>query len=127
MKNGDGGEVMHVVLTDDGKAHPVTRFEDGITAASMAPDGTLYLVSRKGAPNGRVLRLASGHYALSEAKEIVAAGEQSIQPARAPWSPPKAVSMSITWSADPRKCMSSTAKDIPRANCPCPRSRRRRR
>ncbi|MDR3437575.1 prolyl oligopeptidase family serine peptidase [Telmatospirillum sp.] len=80
VKNGDGGEVMHFVLTEDGKAHQVTRFEDGVTDATMAPEGTLYLVSRQGSPNGRVLELAPGHYDLADAKEIVPAGELSIQP-----------------------------------------------
>lgn len=80
VKNGDGGQVMHVLLTDTGKVHPVTRFEDGITAAALAPDGALYLVSRQGSPNGRVLKLAPDHYRLAEAREIVPAGEMAIQP-----------------------------------------------
>ncbi|HXP95769.1 MAG TPA: prolyl oligopeptidase family serine peptidase, partial [Telmatospirillum sp.] len=80
VKNGDGGEVMHIILTDDGKVHPVTRFEDGVKAAALAPDGALFLVSRQGAVNGRVLRLAPGRYRLADAREIVPAGEASIQP-----------------------------------------------
>jgi len=80
VRNGDGGEALQVILTEDGKAHPVTRFEDGITASSLAPDGSLFLVSRQGASNGRVLKLAAKDYRLADAREIVAAGDKAILP-----------------------------------------------
>ncbi|MTJ79524.1 MAG: S9 family peptidase [Telmatospirillum sp.] len=80
VKNGDGGEAMHILISPDGTTHQITKFEDAVTAASLSPDGTLYMVSRKDAPNGRVLMLAPGHYSLADAKEIIPAGGKAIIP-----------------------------------------------
>jgi prolyl oligopeptidase len=69
--NGDGGEVGHYVIKSDGSVAQVTRFEDKIVYAAIGPDKALYMVSRKDAPNGKVLKLAPGDTSLANAKVIV--------------------------------------------------------
>ncbi|MBI1212057.1 MAG: prolyl oligopeptidase family serine peptidase [Alphaproteobacteria bacterium] len=69
--NGDGGEVGHYVIKSDGSVAQVTRFEDKVVYAVIGPDKALYMVSRKDAPNGKVLKLAPGDTSLADAKVIV--------------------------------------------------------
>jgi prolyl oligopeptidase len=63
VANGDGGDFAHYVRDLAGKWQQVTRFEDGIKRAKLGRDGALYLLSRKNAPRGKVLRLP--HYLTS--------------------------------------------------------------
>jgi len=78
--NGDGGEVAHYVQGPTGGWHQVTRFTDQIAEAALGPDGALYLVSRQGAPRGKVLKLAPGDYTLAHAKVIVPENAAAIVP-----------------------------------------------
>jgi len=57
VSNGDGGEYMFHVRDDKGAWSQIARFEDKIIAADFGGDGNLYLLSRKGAPKGAILRL----------------------------------------------------------------------
>jgi prolyl oligopeptidase len=63
VANGDGGDFAHYLRTATGEWRQVTRFEDGIKDVKFGRDGALYLLSRKGAPRGKVLRLPVGHLA----------------------------------------------------------------
>ncbi|HSE13904.1 MAG TPA: prolyl oligopeptidase family serine peptidase [Rudaea sp.] len=78
VADGDGGEWAHWLLGADGSKSRITNFKDKIVAATVAPDHSLYLVSRQGAPNGKVLRLAPGVTDLARATTIVAEGKGSI-------------------------------------------------
>ncbi|MGB8843751.1 MAG: prolyl oligopeptidase family serine peptidase [Aliidongia sp.] len=78
--NGDGGEVAHFVLTPHGEAHQVTRFADKVTDAVLGPDGALYLVSRRDAPRGKLLKLAAHDYNLAHAKVIIPESQGAIGP-----------------------------------------------
>ena len=49
----------------------VTHFADGIVAVKPGPDAALYLLSRKNAPRGQILRLPLAHLDLADAKVIV--------------------------------------------------------
>jgi len=71
VANGDGGEFAHYVIGTDGAVKQVTQFTDKVIAGEIGPDGTLYLVSRKGTPRGRLLRLAAGDFDLSHAATLV--------------------------------------------------------
>ena len=71
VANGDGGEFAHYVIGAGGGAQQVTHFDDKIVAVTADADGALYLVSRKGAPHGRLLKLAPGLTDLSRAATIV--------------------------------------------------------
>lgn len=62
MQKGDGGEFQHYVRSLDGQWHQITRYEDRAVQAALGaptPDGkaTVYLVSLKNAPHGRLLKL----------------------------------------------------------------------
>jgi prolyl oligopeptidase len=58
VQKGDGREFELFVRGPSGGFTRVAGLEDGVVAASFGGDGALYLLSRKGAPNGKVLRLA---------------------------------------------------------------------
>lgn len=74
VKNGDGGEVAHYVMDDSGHWTQVTHFEDAIVSAKVGPESSLYLLSRKSAPRGQILKLPLSQLKLSEAKVIVPQG-----------------------------------------------------
>jgi len=74
--NGDGGEFAHYLMSLDGRWTQLTHFEDGIVSAKFGSgdrggDGTLYLLSRKDAPRGQILRLALNHPDLAQATVVV--------------------------------------------------------
>lgn len=84
VANGDGGQFMHYLLEQSsGHITPIDRFEDHVVAAALAADNTLYLVSRAGAPRGKLLKLdiadlahaTPDHPILAHAKVIVPASE----------------------------------------------------
>jgi len=55
--NGDGGEFAHFVIEPGGEVKQITHFEDKVVAATVAGDGAIYMVSRKNAPRGQLLKL----------------------------------------------------------------------
>jgi prolyl oligopeptidase len=72
VANGDGGEFAHYLMGPDGKWTQLTRFEDKIIDAQLGLDGAVYLLSRRDAPRGKILRLPLKTPSLDQAKEIVA-------------------------------------------------------
>jgi prolyl oligopeptidase len=80
VANGDGGEFAHYVLEPDGTVRQVTRFEDKVVSATIGPDNALYLVSRKGALRGQLLKIAAGDRTFAHAKLLVPESEAVIQP-----------------------------------------------
>jgi prolyl oligopeptidase len=73
VANGDGGEFAHYLMNSSGQWIQVTHFEDAIVSAKLGTNGdaALYLLSRKDAPRGKVLRLPLADVALSKALLIV--------------------------------------------------------
>ncbi|MCB9852243.1 MAG: S9 family peptidase [Phycisphaerales bacterium] len=74
VQNGDGGEFIQDIRTPDGKWVRLTDWEDRIVEARFGHDDAAYLVSRKNALMGKVLRLPlkKGETpTLANAKEIV--------------------------------------------------------
>jgi prolyl oligopeptidase len=71
VSNGDGGEYAHYVMDSSGHWTQVTHFEDGIVSAKFGADGDLYLLSRKDAPRGQILRLPLTNLHLVHAKIVV--------------------------------------------------------
>ena len=63
----------------------ITHFEDGIAAVKFGDGDALYLLSRKNAPRGQILRLPLAHLDLAQAKVVVAqnSGSGSDETARA--------------------------------------------
>jgi len=79
VANGDGGEFEHYVIGPDGRVHHVARFEDQVVAAAIGADKAMYLVSRKDAPRGRLLKLDLDELTLDHARLIVPESEFVIQ------------------------------------------------
>ncbi|PYJ74504.1 MAG: S9 family peptidase, partial [Verrucomicrobia bacterium] len=79
VANGDGGDFAHYLLGPDATWKQITQFSDQIKAAPLGRDNALYLLSRAGAPRGKVLRLPLDTPELKNAVEIVPAGEAVIE------------------------------------------------
>jgi len=79
VANGDGGDFAHYLLAPDGTWKQITQFSDEIKIARLGRDNALYLVSRAGAPRGKILRLPLDVPELKNAAEIVAAGDGVIE------------------------------------------------
>ena len=88
--NGDGGQYAYSVMDLDGHWTQIAHFDDGIVMARFGPgdrggDGSLYLLSRKDAPRGQILRLPLTQLDLAKAKVVVpqASGSESDESSRA--------------------------------------------
>jgi prolyl oligopeptidase len=57
VANGDGGDFAHFLRAGAGKWRQLTHFADGIKAIEFGKDDALYLLSKKNAPRGKILRL----------------------------------------------------------------------
>ena len=77
VQNGDGGEFAQYLRSADGRWTPLTTFADRVVHAVFGVDDALYLLSRAGAPRGKVLRLslAGGALDLARATTLVPEGE----------------------------------------------------
>jgi prolyl oligopeptidase len=80
VANGDGGEFAHFLIDRSGKAEPLTRFEDQVVFVTVGTDASVYLVSHRGAPRGKLLKLSPGDRVLAHAREIVPQSDVVIQP-----------------------------------------------
>ena len=84
VANGDGGEFAQYLRASDGRWTQLSRFEDQVVDAVFGPDESIYLLSRAGAPRGKLLRLslrdtgAQGP-SLAQATQLVPQGEGVIQ------------------------------------------------
>jgi prolyl oligopeptidase len=78
VANGDGGEFAHYLLGMDDSVRQVTRFEDKIVDAEIGADG-LYLISRQGAPRGKLLRLKLDDLVLAHAQTLVPESDAVMQ------------------------------------------------
>ena len=77
--NGDGGEVMHYIRNPQGDWAQVTRFEDDAKEGMLGLDNYLYLLSRQGAPLGKILRIPLDNPSLEAAQVVVPEGSLTIQ------------------------------------------------
>ncbi|MGC1448777.1 MAG: prolyl oligopeptidase family serine peptidase [Candidatus Sulfotelmatobacter sp.] len=71
VANGDGGQFAHYLMDSDGKWTQLTHFEDGIVSVKFGAEPALYLLSRKDAPRGQILRLPLAQLDLAQAKVVV--------------------------------------------------------
>jgi prolyl oligopeptidase len=78
VNNGDGGEAEFFVRGASGWTQ-VSRFEDQAVRGALGLDGALYLLSRQGAPRGKVLRVPLESPQLAKAAVIVPEGEGAIE------------------------------------------------
>lgn len=80
VANGDGGEFAHYMITPGNHVRQLTRFADLVVSATIAADGTIYLVSHLDAPRGKILMLPANDPVLARAKVLVPQSEVVIQP-----------------------------------------------
>ncbi len=78
VENGDGGYYSHYILGPDGTWKQITKFEDEIKTVRPGRDGALYMLSRKDAPRGKILRLPADQPDLNSATTIVPTSESVI-------------------------------------------------
>lgn len=79
VANGDGGDFAHYLLGPDGNWKQITQFSDQVKRARLGRDNAVYLLSRKDAARGKILRVAADKPELASATEIIPAGEAVIQ------------------------------------------------
>ncbi|MBK9032109.1 MAG: S9 family peptidase [Myxococcales bacterium] len=78
VQDGDGGTFRHYLRAAKGGWTQLTDWGDAVVFAGFGPTEDLWLVSRKGAPRGKVLRLDGKRPALARAKVIVPEGADAI-------------------------------------------------
>jgi prolyl oligopeptidase len=78
VQRGDGGIWAFYVLKADAPPLKLGDYADDVVYASFGPDGAIYAISRKDAPNGKIVKLdAPG--GLAAAKVIVPESDAAIQ------------------------------------------------
>jgi len=75
VANGDGGDFAHYLRSPAGAWRQLTRFEDGVKVIKFGQDEALYLLSKKDAPRGKILRLPLDHPELVTAAVVVPEGQ----------------------------------------------------
>jgi len=78
VKNGDGGDAAFFLRLPKGKWTCISRFEDRVVAGTLGRDGAAYLLSRKDAPMGKILRMELKSPRLELAKTVVPEGDGAI-------------------------------------------------
>jgi prolyl oligopeptidase len=78
VENGDGGEFALYFRGPSGAWSRIADAPDQVVAANFGPEGTLFLLSRNGAPRGKILRLAPGVTTLAGAATVVPEGREVI-------------------------------------------------
>ena len=73
VQKGDGGDFVHFLRGPTGGWTRFAGYADEVKAARFGRDGNLYLLSRRGAPRGRVLRMPLASPSLAKAA-VVAEG-----------------------------------------------------
>jgi prolyl oligopeptidase len=82
---GDGGQFMHWLRDPGGGWSQLTRYEDAVTVARFGLGGSLYLLSKKAAPKGALLRVSLTDPVLGKATVVSPEGEgvlEDVEPAR---------------------------------------------
>ena len=78
MQHGDGGEFELYLRDPGGKWTQISRVADQIVAGVFGPKEYLFLISRRDAPRGELLRMSLDSPALATAKRIVPQGKETI-------------------------------------------------
>ena len=72
VQNGDSGDfALYVRSEGDATWRNVSTFADGIVAARFGEDGSIWAISKKGAPRRRLLRLPADDLTLSAARTVL--------------------------------------------------------
>ncbi|HEY1190047.1 MAG TPA: prolyl oligopeptidase family serine peptidase, partial [Gemmata sp.] len=78
VQEGDSGKFAQFVRSTEGKWKPFAGFSDEAVQAAFGPKADLFVVSRKGAPKGQVLRLSAREPDLTKAEVVIPPGDDTI-------------------------------------------------
>ena len=78
VQKGDGGQFSLFLRSPGGHWKTICGFDDQIVQATFGPNDTLYLISREGAPRGKVLRVSIFEPDIKRAKTVVPEGPDAI-------------------------------------------------
>ncbi len=78
IQNGDGGLHRHLVRDAKGKWAMLADWEDRVPFAGFADNGDVWMVSRKDAPRGKVMRLPAASASIAQAKVVVPEGKDNL-------------------------------------------------
>ncbi|HZF49688.1 MAG TPA: prolyl oligopeptidase family serine peptidase [Polyangiaceae bacterium] len=79
VQNGDGREFWHYMLGPSGKWVEIATLADKITQAAFGADNKLYMLSVKGSPRGKLLRIDPAKPDLATAEVAIPEGSAAIQ------------------------------------------------
>lgn len=86
VQKGDGGEFSHHLRAKDGTWRTFSAFGDKTLQATFGPRDDLYVLSRAGAPRGKLLRVPIATLDVAKAPVVVAEGPDTI--VEDFWGPP---------------------------------------
>ncbi len=75
---GDSGRFAHYIRMPDGQWKQISDYDDQIVQATFGPEAALFLISRAGAPRGKIIKLTPGNYSLENARVIIPEGKDTI-------------------------------------------------
>jgi prolyl oligopeptidase len=78
IQNGDGGAHRHLIRDAKGKWTMLADWADLVPFAGFADNGDVWMVSRKDAPRGKVMRLPAASTSLAQAKVVVPQGKDNV-------------------------------------------------
>jgi len=78
VQKGDGGEFAHYMRSPAGSWKQFSVFGDKIVEAVFGPKDTIYLISCKGAPRGKLLRISAVNLDVKKADVIIAEGTDTL-------------------------------------------------
>ncbi|MGA7412030.1 MAG: prolyl oligopeptidase family serine peptidase, partial [Bryobacteraceae bacterium] len=79
VQNGDGGDYLHFLKIGDGQWQQLAGYSDQISRARFGVDSSLYLLSHRDAPMGKLLRLSASETSAAQATVVVPESGVSIE------------------------------------------------
>ncbi len=78
VQDGDSGRFAHYLRTDDGVYRQFSTFDDEIVQATFGSDDSLFVLTRRNAPRGSIIRMSTKTLEAAEAKVVVPHGPDTI-------------------------------------------------
>jgi prolyl oligopeptidase len=78
VQNGDGGQFSLFLRSASGGWTKISGFDDQIVQATFGPNHTLYMISRAGAPKGKIVRVSVSHPDIKQAETIIPEGPDAV-------------------------------------------------
>jgi prolyl oligopeptidase len=78
VQKGDGGQFSLFLRSPGGHWKTICGFDDQIVQATFGPNDTLYMISREGAPRGKIVRVPIFDPDIKRAKTVVPEGPDAI-------------------------------------------------